>query len=92
MRATIVRDDNTVLVDGKAKAVDCSSMSPDIRVVQWYDTHGSVEYVNLPGIQPDEYKANQPIDSMAEFQEILDAYAAIPDPPPPDPPPPYLLG
>ena len=87
MRTTIVPHDSLVLVDGKPKTIDCTSMSPDIHAVQWYDTRGEIEYVNTPGQPQDEYKANEPIDSMDQFQDILDLYESTPDPAPPPPPP-----
>jgi hypothetical protein len=45
MRATIVVDDNIVLVDGKARTVDCSPLIKDgTHAVQWYDLFGEVEF------------------------------------------------
>lgn len=69
---TIVKVDNVVLIDEEAREVDCSSMAPEIHVVQWYDDHGWIEFVNQPGA---EFRVNEPIDSMAPFQDIIDEWS-----------------
>lgn len=58
MRATIVVDDNIVLVSGAAQRVDCSALIADnIHAIQWYDTFGEVEYrttfVDAPVLDPE---------------------------------------
>jgi hypothetical protein len=74
MRLTIVAPDNLVIVDGRALRVDCTSMRPEIRAVQWPGAApGHLEF--FPGTHG-EHVANQPIDGIAEFQSLIDAHAA----------------
>ncbi len=47
MRATIVVEDDIVVIDGKARTVDCSPLIKDgTHAVQWYDVFGEVEFRN----------------------------------------------
>src|SRR6188472_3576667 len=73
MRATIIRPDNIVLVNGRAMNVDCSALDPNIRVVQWYDTEGEIEFDNEGATV---FRSNGKLTDIAEFQFILDAWAA----------------
>jgi hypothetical protein len=101
MRATIVVDDNVVLIDGEAETVDCSALvAENVHAVQWYGTWGEVEHRTVIN---DEAKAfsrqpNEVIDDLSPYQQYLDAWQveknSPPDPPPPPPkyvPPPELL-
>lgn len=44
MRLTIVRDDNTVVVDGVRYTVDCSALPADFHALQWDGVGGEIEY------------------------------------------------
>lgn len=45
MRLTIVPDDKVVIVDGEGYFdVDVSSLDANIHAIQWYDTHGEIEF------------------------------------------------
>jgi hypothetical protein len=77
MLVTILIHDNTVTIDGRALPIDCSAIDQNIRVVQWYDTFGDIEFFNFPGTT---FKANGRIDSihdLADFQETIDAWQAL---------------
>jgi hypothetical protein len=76
MQVTIVVPDNIVAIDGRALPIDCSSIDGNIRIVQWYDTFGTVEFLNTPG---KTYRANGTLDGIGEFQDVLDAWAVLAD-------------
>src|SRR5690242_10328543 len=79
MRITIVRDDSVVGVDGIFRHIDLSAMPAAIRAVQWNGVNGHIEYDDM---------ANSPLDSIADFQQFVDAWrAAPPQPPAPATPP-----
>lgn len=44
MRLTIVREDNTVIIDGVGFPVDCSALPADVHAVQWDGVSGEIEY------------------------------------------------
>jgi hypothetical protein len=76
MLLTIVKPDDIVLIDGEARRVNCSSVAPDISVIQWLDTTGWIEFDNQPGNQ---FRLNEDIDSIEPWQHLIDAwYAAGP--------------
>lgn len=88
MRITIVVDDNVVMIEGQAETVDCSSLLPqDVHVIQWYGTHGEVEYAT--DIQTGHRKGNDKITDITPYQYLVDAWTveAKKVPPPPSPPP-----
>lgn len=71
MRVTIIRDDNVVIIDGRALTVDLFDM-PLIHAVQWSGESGHVEQAGQP---------NARITSLAAYQTWIsrwnDAAAAI---------------
>lgn len=78
MRITIVRDDNLIIIDGRALSVDLSDLPTDLHAVQWSGDSGHVERQGLP---------NQAISSLGDFQTWIsrwnDAAAALDAPPTP---------
>ena len=77
MLVTILVHDNMVTVDGRSLPVDCAVFDQNIRVIQWYDTFGAVEFYNDPG-KP--FRLNGRLDSihdLADFQEAIDAWQAL---------------
>lgn len=90
MKVTIIPSDTWVAVDGVGyNGVDVSSMPDDIHAVQFDGSIGWIEYVApFDGVQP----SNTQIDSLDQFQAVLDSWAEIDyehkNPPPPPPPPP----
>lgn len=71
-RITIVRSDNTVVIDGKAHPVDCSALSEGICVVQWDGELGHIEYAQGGGLP---FMTNVDIASLDGFG--LEAVAGI---------------
>jgi hypothetical protein len=73
MRATIVVDDNVVLVDGVPQTVDCSPLiEQNIHAVQWYDTWGEEEFRSDPetfGRAP-----NNRITDFSPYQPFVDLW------------------
>lgn len=77
MRVTIIKDDNTVLVDGVRQTVDCASLSADFHALQWDGTHGEVEYnmTRCTHCGARSKKGNELISSIAPYQKFVDAWA-----------------
>ncbi len=70
MRMVIISGDNSVNIDDfLTYDVDLSALDPDIHAVQWYDVRGHIEYI----VKVD----NEEIDSVDQFQDIIDQHAAI---------------
>ena len=71
---TIIRADNVVYIDGRPRAVDCSSLDPAIHAIQWNSEteRGSIEFVDAD--PTDGFKEpNQAITSVADYQQLIDA-------------------
>lgn len=80
-KITIVRSDNTVIVDGERHTVDCSSLPPMFHALQWDGARGEVEYAHSVCIACGQnHKApNRTITSLADVPEaapLLDAWKA----------------
>jgi hypothetical protein len=93
MRATIVADDNMVLVDGVGCHVDCSALVAENKhAVQWRDTVGEVEFRTTfdPVTKIMSRQPNEIIEDFTPYQSYIDAWQIEYDnrpPPPPLPPP-----
>ena len=74
MRVTILVSDNTVIVDGRPLSIDCGAINPNIRVMNWWDTHGEVEFYNEPGI---DFKRNGKLDSLTDFRDVIEAWQVM---------------
>jgi hypothetical protein len=74
MRLTIIPNDNTVLVDGQARSVDCTSISSlaGIHAVQWDGEDGHEEWQQVKG----EYKPNTPLTSIDKYADVMAAWEA----------------
>lgn len=77
MRVTIVRDDNTVGVDGVSRTIDLSRMMPEgVSVIQWSGENGHMEYYS-------DEEANLEFDTITKIQSFVDLWiAAAPIPKP----------
>jgi hypothetical protein len=77
MQVTINRVDGLVIIDGKPLTVDLSRMDKAIAVVQWdgVKARGWIEYVN-DRFAAGDFRANTPIDTIADFSFAIDAYRA----------------
>jgi len=78
-RITIVREDNTVIVDGRALPIDCGPLAAAIHAVQWHGDKGHIEYVNPPGAPPEDFLPNAEIESLEPFQSVVNAWQAAAD-------------
>lgn len=67
MRVTIIRDDGVVGVDGVFRKVDLSSLTSGIRAVQWSGATGHAEHDDM---------SNSELDSISDFQGLIDAWVA----------------
>ncbi len=89
MRITIIPEDGAVYKDGVSfSGLDLGAIPAGVRAVQWYETHGEVEY--FPVVQGGESAVpqNQIINEITQFQPALDAWQAAYDAAntPPSPP------
>ncbi len=75
-RVIIIRDGNTVIVDGERHEVDCSNLPGDFHALQWNGTSGEIEYAAVRcehcGVR--SKKANEFIRDLAPFQPYVDAW------------------
>jgi hypothetical protein len=69
MRVTVIKEDGVIGVDGVYRDVDLSEMAPAIRVVQWNDAAGHIEY-------EDGVTANMVISSIDDVQAYIDLWTA----------------
>lgn len=72
MHVAVVRDHNTVTIDGKTHAVDCSSLNSAVRVIQWLGESGWIEFNNDLGVGA--FIPNEPIPSIDVVQPFIDAW------------------
>ncbi len=63
MNVTVVVDDQVVNVDNDPEFFAFTLPDPDIRVIQWKDTKGEIEYYS---------KGNEAIDDFTPYQSLLD--------------------
>lgn len=76
MRVTIIRDDNTVSVDGEGYAVDCTGLPADFHALQWDGTSGEVEYrtVVCSHCNTRSRKPNLFVNDMTPYLAYVDAW------------------
>lgn len=74
MRVTIIKDDNTVTVNGEAHTVDLSALPADFHALQWDGARGEVEYVPHYVDDVMHKKPNETIKDLAPYQPYLDAW------------------
>lgn len=77
MRATIVVEDNIVLIEGEAMPVDCKALIADgIRAVQWYEVFGEVEYRTELDTKEKAFtrKGNEKITDFSPYQKYVDEW------------------
>jgi hypothetical protein len=79
---TIAVPTNTVIINRIPRPVDCSALATERKnAVQWDGSAGHVEFVNPPGLAPEDVKPNEMLTSMDAYQSYVDAwYAAAPPP------------
>jgi len=80
MKLAIIRNDNTVYVDGVPRAVDCSVLPADVHAIQWDAVagHGEIEYapVRCATCGSIGKKPNQALTDIAPYQAMVDAWNA----------------
>lgn len=76
MRLTIIRNDNTVIVDGVGyNTIDLSALDPDIHAIQWYDSEGEIEWKH-PNKVGAAIVENERITDITPFQWCVDLWHA----------------
>ncbi len=78
MRVTIIKDDNTVLIDGVPQTVDCSDLPAGFHALQWDGSSGEVEYsaVRCDHCGARTKKANEFVRDVAPYQKYVDGWHA----------------
>lgn len=76
MRVTIIKDDNTVIVDGERHTVDCTDLSADFHALQWDGTRGEVEHraTRCDHCNTRSKKGNVDITDLSPYQKYVDAW------------------
>ena len=80
MQLTIIRDDNVVLVDGRALPVDLGMLPANLHAVQWDGASGHIEY--------NDGTLNKQLTDIAPYAAVVAAWTAArdaADAPPPEP-------
>lgn len=74
-KVSIIRPDNTVVIDGKAHSVDLASMHPYIHAVQWDGKAGAghIEFVRVAGAP---FALNIPIPDPSGWAAAIEAWDA----------------
>ena len=70
MRLTIIPTDGVAILDKEVyRNLDLSFIDNTINAVQWYETHGEVEYKDpITG----RMLENRPITDISEFSEVIE--------------------
>ncbi len=76
MQVTIIKDDNLVIINGEARAVDCSALPADFHALQWDGARGEVEYrmVHCAYCGGHSKKINMPISDLEPYKMYLDGW------------------
>jgi hypothetical protein len=76
MRITIIKDDNTVGIDGEFHTVDCSTLPADFHALQWSGVRGEVEYrvTRCEHCNAQGKKGNVDITDLTSYQKYVDAW------------------
>jgi len=79
MRATIIRADNSVIIDGMQFQIGAVAMLPaDVHAVQWYGSRGEIEYkfLHCEHCGTGSKKPNEAISDFSPYQPLVDAWTA----------------
>jgi hypothetical protein len=73
MRVSVVIDDNMVAVGGVGFHVDCSWIDQAIHAIQWYDTHGEIEYRStyLPSEGRWDRRPNLQFNDFSPYERLI---------------------
>lgn len=74
MILTIIKRDGLVVVDGVGySGLDLSSLADTVHAVQWDGISGEIEHKDPV---TNKMTLNEPIDSIEQFQPLIDAWTA----------------
>lgn len=76
MRLTVIRDDNSVSVNGERHTVDCSTLPADFHALQWDGASGEVEYrmVKCDHCGGRSKEPNLRVADITSYQPYIDAW------------------
>jgi len=75
MKITIIPEDDMVTIDGESRAVDCSSLPPNIHAVQ-YDSVAEEGMIELKNVDAVTKHFERPIKNAGQFQLFQSMVAA----------------
>ena len=73
MRFTYVRADKAIGIDGKFFNFDDIDFNSDVDAIQWYDTHGEIEFINRQERNNEKFEDISYIQPLIELWEYEDA-------------------
>lgn len=79
MRLTIVPIDQLVIIDGVCvSGIDMSTIDDNIHAVQWYGSHGEVEFKpqKIDGSLHHFKPENKLIDDISKYQKVIEQWDA----------------
>jgi hypothetical protein len=68
MRFTYIKSDKSIGIDGEFIKIDNIQFDPEVDAIQWYDTHGEIEFVNR------QEKNNEFFDDISYIQSLIDLW------------------
>lgn len=71
-RITIIRQDNTVVVDGVGASVDCAELPQYVHAIQWFGTDGWIEFAPDAG---GKRSPNLKIVEIAPYGFLVDRHS-----------------
>jgi hypothetical protein len=68
MKLTYSKTDKKIGIDGEFIQIDNIQFDPEVKTIQWYDTHGEIEFIN-----PQE-KNNQKFEDIAYINSLVELW------------------
>lgn len=79
MRLVIIKDDNTVIVDGERHQVDCTALPAAFHALQWDGNSGEVEHqaTRCEHCGARTKKGNETISDLSPYQPYVDEWKRV---------------
>lgn len=78
---TIIRPDNSIVIDGIGREVDCSSLPAYVKAIQWTRVSGWIEFVQDGKGQ---FLPNLTIADFAPYNYLIEKWTEVGKPEPPE--------
>lgn len=73
MKLTIVRPDNSVIIDGEHQKIDCSDLPEYVFAIQWNGEKGHIEYT---ADSKGRHQPNVAITDIAPYNYLVEKWQA----------------